>query len=638
VYRSLELAPARLNVATLDDPGCNLSAWNLTQHDLSKGPDGVLVDGRWPLRLMVLDGFDPGRPYRINGWASRVRLSQHPVLTSLCEGYADELLAAGFADFAWHLDIGQRLANGLVVDDSLRSLFAVAHAQGLEFPDPTSPEGTNDFVEWLRGPAARGGAHGVNRYVFFRVLRQRPDVVDAFPDLDGSDGPGLVAWCHSSGQTEMGLPDELMPVAWADQQHPGDHGRVAAGPSSSSASRAEAELAGLLSAAAPSGLTPTLGEEDVSLGVRVSGYLGHVLGLGAAARGYALALGAAGVPLSTVSFSLDHLRPPVELAPDYGRHLYDDLAGGGRHSFDLICINPDELPGFVSRLGPGYFTGTRIGVWAWETNSIPSRWASAFELVDEIWVYSRFVAENIGAVTEVPVVALPPPVQPAAAAHPIRLGLPDGFLFLFVFDYSSTIQRKNPVALIGAFKRAFSPAEGPRLLIKTIGAPLFPLADEEVLWAARGRPDIHVIDQSLTSAEMDGLMAACDCYVSLHRSEGFGLTMAEAMSLGKPVIGTAYSGNVDFMNPGNSFLVDFELTRVGPDCLIYPADGEWAEPSVEHAAELMRRVYDDRQAASRIGAQARLDIARDLSPETTGGAMRRRLKTLARAQVGLRRQ
>ena len=364
----------------------------------------------------------------------------------------------------------------------------------------------------------------------------------------------------------------------------------------------------------------------------MSGYLGHSLGLGAAARGYVQALSAAGVPVSTVSVPLHHLALPAELGSQYGRHGFEDLVHEGRHGFEIVAVNADELPDFVERLGEDFFEGPRIGIWGWETNSIPPRWQRAFALVDEIWVYSRFMAQNIGAVAPVPVTALPPPVQPPAKPPaPLRLGVPEGFMFLFVFDYLSTIQRKNPVGLIEAFKRAFTPGEGPRLLIKTINAPLRPLADEEVLWAAHGRPDIHLVDRSLSGEELGGLMAACDCYVSLHRAEGFGLTMAEAMAIGKPVIGTGYSGNVDFMNAENSYLVDYTIGLVGPDCEIYPADGEWAEPSVEHAAQLMRRVHDDREEAARIGARAREDVARTLSPEVTGAAMRRRLEELVAA-------
>jgi glycosyltransferase involved in cell wall biosynthesis len=246
------------------------------------------------------------------------------------------------------------------------------------------------------------------------------------------------------------------------------------------------------------------------------------------------------------------------------------------------------------------------------------------------------MAENIGAAASVPVIALPPPVQaPVVSSAPLRLGVPDGYLFLFVFDYLSTIQRKNPVGLIEAFIQAFEPGEGPQLLIKTINAPLRVLAEEAVLWAAHGREDIHVVDRSLSAAERDGLMAACDCYVSLHRSEGFGLTMAEAMAIGKPVIATGYSGNVDFMNAQNSYLVDYEIGLVGPDCEIYPADGEWAEPSVGHAAELMRRVWENPEQAATRGVRACQDIAQELSLQTTGAAMRRRLEELSGSTPGI---
>ena len=145
-----------------------------------------------------------------------------------------------------------------------------------------------------------------------------------------------------------------------------------------------------------------------------------------------------------------------------------------------------------------------------------------------------------------------------------------------------------------------------------------------------GRADIHVIDRSLTASSSDGLMAGCDCYVSLHRSEGFGLTMAEAMAIGKPVIGTGYSGKRRLHERGEQLAGRVrDRPRVGPDCEIYPPDGEWAEPSVEHAAELMRRVYERPADVARIGARARDDVARILSPEATGAAMRARLEKLS---------
>jgi glycosyltransferase involved in cell wall biosynthesis len=631
VVRLLELAPARFSTAVLDDPGCNLSRWNLHEHTLDAAPEGVLVDGRWPLRFLDLAGFEPDRPHRLSAHASRVRVSRSPVLRELCAAYAQELVRAGWQNP--RADVGRRLANGLVYDNALHELRETAIALGERFGDVFGEEGAAAFTRWLEGPAPEGGAHGISRYVFYRVAWERADVMRAYPDLDGPDGREYVAWCWAFGRTEMGIPDRFMPRE-PGKELPGEDDAAAADAPARRTNRTER---GTNPARPPAGAgeraQPASAGPGSNLAVRVSGYLGHALGLGAAGRGYAQALRAVGVTTSAASFPLPHLKLPPELDSDYGRAAFEDILHDGRHGFEIVAVNADQLPDFVGQVGEDYFQGPRIGVWAWETNSIPERWATAYQLVDEIWVYSRYVAENIGAHAPVPVFPLPPPVQPPSEpTQPQRLDVPeDRFLFLFVFDYLSTIERKNPVGLIEAFKRAFAPEDGALLLIKTMNAPLLPLAEEEVLWAAHGRRDIHLIDRSLSRLQRDSLMAACDCYVSLHRAEGFGLTMAEAMAIGKPVIATGYSGNVDFMNAENSYLVDYEIGLVGPDCLIYPADGEWAYPSIEHAAELMRRVRAEPEQARQIGERARADIARLLSPAATGAAMRARLEALADA-------
>ncbi len=639
--RFIELAPARFSTGVLDDPGCNLSMWNLHRHALTADGDHVSVDGRGPLRFLNLPGFDPDRPHRLAPQASRARVSRSPALRELCERYAQELREAGWSDADHRHDVGRRLAGGLVYDDPMRAIYARAVALGDGVEDLFGQQGSDEFLAWLQAPAPRGARYGINRYVFYRVSRERPDVLRAYPDLDGEDGAGCVAWCWQFGRHELGIPDRFMPPRDGESRTRRAAGGEAEAFAVSSPDRparvAEDDTPALVHRGAPdaapeanlaNGLAPA--PADDPLAVRVTGYLGHTLGLGAAARGYVDALGAAGVPVSTVSVPLHHLELPVALADAYGRHGFDDVSHGARHGFEIVAVNADELPGFVTRLGEDYFQGPRIGIWGWETNVIPPRWQQAFALVREVWVYSRFMAENIGAQAPVPVLALPPPVQrPSAPAEPLRLGVPDGFTFLFVFDYLSTVQRKNPVGLIEAFKRAFGPGEGPQLVIKTINGPLRPLSEEEVLWAADGRQDIHVIDRSLTAQELSGLMAACDCYVSLHRAEGFGLTLAEAMAIGKPVIATGYSGNVDFMDDENSYLVDFEIGRVGPECEIYPPEGEWAEPSVEHAAKLMQHVSANAEEAAAKGRRAGADVERQLSPQATGGRMRERLEELA---------
>ena len=492
--RFLRAGAGALSTGVLDDPGCNLSSWNLDRHVLARDGSTVVVDERWPLRFLNLTGFDPDRPYRLAPNASRARISRSPVLHELCERYAGELRAAGWDDADHRHDVGRELADGVVYDDRLRGIYARALALGEGVDDLFSDEGARSFLSWLAGPAAHGGAFGINRYVFYRVARERPDVLRAYPDLDVADGRGYVEWCWAFGRTELAIPDRFMPPRPGRGSPP----VVSAVRDAAGAPAAEPAPAGRAPAAEPDTREePSRQDDNLAIAdgvaVRLTGYLGHTLGLGAAARGYVQALGAAGVPVSTVTVPLHHLALPVKLSETYGRHGFEDLVQHGGHGFEIVAVNADELPSFVERLGEDYFEGPRIGIWGWETNSIPPRWQRAFSLVEEVWVYSRFMAENIGAVAPVPVVALPPPVQrPAEQAEPTRMGVPDGFLFLFVFDYLSTVQRKNPVGLIEAFRRAFAPGEGPRLLIKTINGPLRPLSEEEVLWAADGREDIHI--------------------------------------------------------------------------------------------------------------------------------------------------
>jgi hypothetical protein len=199
------------------------------------------------------------------------------------------------------------------------------------------------------------------------------------------------------------------------------------------------------------------------------------------------------------------------------------------------------------------------------------------------------------------------------------------YAFLFTFDYLSVFERKNPLAVVRAFRAAFARDAGASLTIKTINHEHDPVGRARLQATIADEPDIRLIERYLDSGAKDALTAACDCYVSLHRSEGFGLTMAEAMYLGKPVIATGYSGNLDFMTPHNSYLVDYELVPVGEGAAPYPADAEWAEPSVEDAARLMRHVFERREEARAKGQRAAADIRRSHSARKAGQEMRDRL-------------
>jgi hypothetical protein len=205
------------------------------------------------------------------------------------------------------------------------------------------------------------------------------------------------------------------------------------------------------------------------------------------------------------------------------------------------------------------------------------------------------------------------PTPPSGATRS-ALGLPDDrFLFLFVYDFLSTAERKNPVGLVEAYTQAFGPDDGTVLVLKSMNGDKRVRELERVRRAAAGRADVIVLDTYLSSDEHGALVSRCDAYVSLHRSEGFGLDMAKAMGLGKPVIATGYSGNLEFMDDDTGYLVEYDLVPVGPGCEPYPPGSRWAQPRAAHAAELMRRVVERTDEAAERGRRAAERIRGDFS-------------------------
>jgi glycosyltransferase involved in cell wall biosynthesis len=594
--RWLELVPqAFRSVAWLDDQGGDVSFWNLHERPLERRGTVVLSGGQ-PLRLFDFSGFRPDRPYLLSELVTRNRPLDDPVLGDLCGEYAEEVRAVG-----WHppnddLALEARFGNGLPMTPLLRRLWAEAEVDGQRFGDTESPLAADAFAAWLREPAEAGAEAGVNRYLY-AVYVARRDLQAAFPDLDRG-GRALIAWVREYGQQELDLIPDLLPGS-VDESGVGGHAYLA---------------------------------------VNVFGYLRDTLGLAEAARLYITAIEAAGLPLRTTAVAPDlPIEPGSKALKRLGDRVYEQRHSSHEPAFNLVCLNGDHLVDFVKTGGGELLLGrVTIGHWAWETDILPPSWLPGFDHVDEIWVNSRFVAENLGRVSPVPVVVIPQAISVPDVTGVVAPLIGDGrFTFLFLFDFFSTLKRKNPTGLVDAFSRAFAPDEGPRLLLKSINEQFRPDAAAELREHIAGRNDIELVDRFLEPAETAALIARANCYVSLHRSEGFGLTLAESMALGTPVIATGYSGNMDFTTERNSYLVGWRPTAVGPDCDVYPAEGTWAEPDVEHAAELMRHVWSHPNETAEKAARARVDIGRRYAPDVAGSVLEARLRTLAQRRLGL---
>jgi len=569
----------------LRDPGANVSYWNLHERRLERQGDSYRVDGS-PLRFFHFSGFDPDRPFALSERQSRVRLADEPILARLCDEYATALHADGLARGRAREYPYDKLYDGTPLSPFLRTVYTAGVRDGAFHHSPFTKAGTDEFVAWCHEPDEPGGKQGLTR-LCLAMYRIRPDLRQAFPDLDGTDGPGFITWAHDHGLSEFQLAPHLLPPK-------------------------------------PAASDPASSARDFPWGVNVAGYLRSELGVGEIARAVVTALDAREFPVMPVhGRQIPHSRQGHPFA-----HM--DTAAAP-FPINLICVNADHLASFLADEGPNFTAGRyNIGFWWWEVLPFPESAAAAFDLVDEVWVGTDYVGEALRPLSPVPVVKVRIPVATAPAVPCSRadLGLPAGFLFLFMFDFNSVFARKDPLALIEAFRLAFEPAAGASLVIKCINQSNDPDNYDRLQLAAGSHPDIHIIDRYVSHEQRDAMLAACDCYVSLHRAEGFGLPLAEAMYLGKPVIATRYSGNLEFMTDANSYLVDYELRQVGEGNPPYPADGRWAAADPTHAARLMREVFEEPAEAQRRGRAAARDIRKSHSPRTAGETMERRLATI----------
>lgn len=314
--------------------------------------------------------------------------------------------------------------------------------------------------------------------------------------------------------------------------------------------------------------------------------------------------------------------------------FFDRLSRDARYRANLFMLNADEMLPARAHLGAELFAGSyNIGCWAWELSQFPDAWLPALEVVDEIWAPSRFIQQAIAERTAKPVIRMPLAVEPQESRLPrAHFGLPDDrFLFLFFFDFSSFVARKNPWAVIEAFERAFPETEREHLglVIKLNGAQLRP--DDYLAFlehASIRRPGVYLIDQVLSDPEIRGLMQGCDAFVSLHRAEGFGRGPAEAMYFGKPVIVTGYSGNLDFCSDLDCCLVDHTLVPVREGEYPFGKGQLWAEADVDQASWFMRRLVADADYARTIAARGAAAIREFNSAAAVGRRYHARLARL----------
>ncbi|MCR9222557.1 MAG: glycosyltransferase family 4 protein [Hyphomonas sp.] len=351
-------------------------------------------------------------------------------------------------------------------------------------------------------------------------------------------------------------------------------------------------------------------------------------GIGEAARATFRALESSG--LSPIAVDLSEPFAPIDIETEIlGQKMPANLKGTL-----ILQLNAPEtlaaLRALSMRRGRQWYT---IGYWAWELPTFPKGWEKAFGLISEIWTISNFTATAIGKHKRTPKIKILPHAISApthVSTTRTQYGWPsNAFIFLTMADGMSSLSRKNPFAAIIAFKTAFGDDPNRRLIIKTRNLDHKPEAKSDLMEAIGAANNIEIMDASLSEDDLWALLNSVDCFVSLHRSEGFGLVVAEAMALGKPVICTGWSGNMDFTSAGTAALVDYKLVPcIDPYGIYTDTSAHWAEIDPDDAVAKMKKVAEDPAYREQIGTAAKQHIEVWASPERVGKLMAERLSEI----------
>jgi glycosyltransferase involved in cell wall biosynthesis len=368
-------------------------------------------------------------------------------------------------------------------------------------------------------------------------------------------------------------------------------------------------------------------EATLCPGVNYYGPFGIVGGLGSAARGNLAAMRAAGINVATI--------PVNEMFVHHANVVAALRTQAPRHAISIVHANADSVRRFVHFRGKSFSRARyKIGVWVWELPALRDQWWSEIRRFDEIWTPSRFCQRAVQALTDKPVIFIPSvvtPVENPAPGFREVLGIDNSkFLFLYMFDAASFVARKNPFCLVDAFQSAFPDDDGVRLVLKA--GNVRPNSSFALYLDALELKDKRciVIRQTMSAGEVAALTSACDCYVSPHRSEGFGFTVAEAMAYGAPVIATDYSATADFLDDEVGFPLPYRLVEIEEGDSPYPQGAIWADPSREDLRDLLRFVVAHPQAARAKAERGRARIRDHYSAAAIGRLIEKRLQTIAK--------
>jgi glycosyltransferase involved in cell wall biosynthesis len=556
--RWVDAVPSLFEHVVVKRPGYNVAYWNLHEYELSLSDGGtsdtdVRVNGE-PLRFFHYSGHSFTEPAKLSRFAlePRVRAERNPVLLGILLRRAERMRSLNLPEVPYRWN---RFPDHRPVCEAIRKGFwleCVDAKKGSELPpSPFSPAGLEGFDAW-----ADEMVEGNLPRISLVLWRGNSTLQSLYPEPTFSDRAKFLE--------AMAFDQDFLQVA---------------PPKAVETIQAEVPRS--------TRLLP---------GFNLVGYLAGEFGMGVYGRLFHDLIARDGLPISSTTLPAEN---------HSHRAQSRSFERGLRYSANLLVMNADALGHFEhDPLWGEMKSRPTVGAWAWELPTMSQDLVKASRNLAEIWCGSTFIRKSL----EDSGVTIPIHVHPLSYREPFRTHLtkvdfglsPDSFTFGFVFDTSSVPKRKNPAGLLCSYLEAFDQGDGVELVIKTMrgrGNNIW----NELHELSKGRTDVHLIDAVWTEAKIRGFYQVIDAYASLHRSEGIGLTLFNAMASGTPVIATGWSGNLDFMNTENSILISYVLQPVGLGAEPYPADAVWAEPDYQEAVKAMREFARNPQEACSLG-------------------------------------
>ncbi|MER9169634.1 glycosyltransferase [Mesorhizobium australicum] len=640
----------------LRDPAYNVAYWNLDTRTIKKTSESYEVNGS-PLAFFHFSGIIPGDHSVLSKHQQRWKPTSTKELEKLLADYHDQLGAYGASRFS-----AMPYGFGTFSDGThIPNLARIVYREKLE------PFEGDPFIlmpDNLDRPAdIKPNPGGVVTQFAHALWSTRRDLQSYFPLQEGRSQINYADWYISGGAMTAGIPFRFTKtvakrISQIDTSRIGPHGTpdVPAKDASMIVTRVARRAYRTLVRAQPhirwlyrmvprtrrkqfldamfrrawpanfDSTTQTL----LAPGVSLIGYPFSETGVGEAMRTLARSIESAGINYDVTNFDEQVLSSHRDTA------LTHRVAARPSKMVNVFCVNADMLGSTIQGVGFGILQNRyNIVRPFWELPLIHPQWLTSLRDVDEIWAPTTFVRDAFTTGTDRPVVHIPVAISipPKIEANRERFQIPKkSTAFLFAFDFSSYPDRKNPDAVLQAYLRAFGQDRDRRvsLIIKTMGkSPHKRAILNSIRALAQTDKRVVLIDEVLTRAETHCLTKSCDVFISLHRSEGFGLGIAEAMAMGKAVIATDFSGSKDFVSTQTGFPIPYRLISVEPDQYPYFIEGQkWADPDIDEGARVMAQLADNVEAITTVGERARAYMGAVHSPEAVGKVIVNRLQDI----------